>query len=379
MLIFCCDAHADNGAVADAHERAQFVFAGMRQERERLSRSVYTAHGTRHCKDREGEYDVPLKVFCAFDESLKSFRFDREELFPVDRTPLPVPLQKNQTVPAPKVLRFGSTERAFQSSNIKLYRKADHCAYFRSGELSIQKLPPDREAPFLSNPFDVRAVGLFNRFSLDRGDAFNDLADRILSRLPDEAVDETQGIVRLVWRLPKDHRRVMWIDETKGFGIIRSEVQAKDGHDPTGWGAPLSVNSVTWKRMSEVWVPDTFAFECRTAYGRGPVNEGINVCRYTYAFDWQQVNGPVSNAYFTVEDFQAPRNTLIINSLGPNPIAEKLVGVTDFTPTELDPAPIPVEDLPPTRWRLWLIVVNAVVVCALAVAVWRRHRPAPVA
>jgi hypothetical protein len=81
------------GANADElSDRQSYVFAGIHHERQKLTSGVFVGKGTRYVSGRDGQYQVPVKVFSAFDLAKDEFRFDRDELLRVSTVPV-VPLQ----------------------------------------------------------------------------------------------------------------------------------------------------------------------------------------------------------------------------------------------------------------------------------------------
>lgn len=340
-------------------DRQSYVFAGIHHERQKLSSGVFVGKGTRYLSGRDGEYEVPVKVFCAFDFTETLFRFDRDELWTVSTVPK-IPLKPGQTVAQPNVtLEFPDRSRQFLHTIVRSYKTSEYVGVFRVGELAMSKVPVERWPAPSCNPFDIRTVGLHNAFSINTDKDLEAMLGPYSSQPASEIVDEGNGILRLDWSLPYNHRRRLWVDQKRGFGITRLEVQRKVRE---AWLAPSVVNTVTWEQVSDIWVPSSFVFEHRQA---AKADGFVPILRYQYDFEWQVVNGAVPPKYFTPAGMDLPKGTIVRNTLGPKTIIEEVVGYPDEPVVTLGEEGEP-RDAAPSPLRVGLIVSNVALIVLIA-------------
>jgi len=271
------------------------LLAGFKNNQEQLRTGVYRATG-RLLDDSPAERVIvrrELEVFCAFDNPEDMFRFDWREL-------------KQDSDKTIRPLFDGRYARARDRS---LHHYEGH------RDLSVEA----RGSPPRIMTFDIRALGLCYLSDFEKGTSLAKILDLYRAQTPDEVSGEGKGIFRVRWRLARDHRRTLWIDENCGFSTTRFEVVDGVRNDPLKeWDDPAIVSDTTWVKISDVWVVRTFSISQRLQSGR--------VTRYDLAFEWESVNEPVNESHFTVNGMSLPTGTYVLDSRLGKPIITAVVG-----------------------------------------------------
>ncbi|NQT15429.1 MAG: hypothetical protein HQ582_21915 [Planctomycetes bacterium] len=178
---------------------------------------------------------------------------------------------------------------------------------------------------------DVRCLGLYSWIHFSKGTDFETVYGPFAQSSPYEISDEGSGLYRVVWEF-KTLRATLWIDESKDCSPVRYWIQGKSATAGQIWDEdPRLTNDVTYEKVAGVWVPSTFRFRCRQdKVERGPdqrpKKRSHNATTYLLAFDWQSVNTPVDDKYFSHEDFQLRQGTFILEHRAGEPVILEEVG-----------------------------------------------------
>jgi hypothetical protein len=332
VVCVLCQAVAYHGVVAAEGKdglgvQYHFLVGGLGHERERLRNGVFRAHGVKTLKAEPsaGTVTGDVYVFGAFDVSKGQWRFDRSE--PEWGSPIATgSVPRSQKVPS-------MTTRYCRNSEFS----AHYNSKFRRVELHTPETIGPGSMPGTNRFFDVRCLGLYHWGRFLRGDRFEEVQESFFERLPVECEDEGEGRYRLCW-MREVSRQTLWIDERRGFAPVRLVIQHKfrDLGD-TDWREPYYVSEVAWKRLSDVWVPEAFRVVNKEELSGPGASKGDSTPKhrttsYTLAFDWESVNGSVSDAYFRYDGFESPEGTYVTDFRSGEPV---MIGVVGRTSTSL--------------------------------------------
>jgi hypothetical protein len=233
-------------------------------------------------------------------------------------------------------------------------------AITRPGELFVY--PPDT-GNFRGRPFDVRALGLYYWAAFHENVPFEQIHDILSKHKPREIERDPEGRWRIVWEFTRPARSqdTVWIDEVRGFTVVRSETRFPLSNvDPVVWGEPTFTNVVTWALEDEIWVPKTFKIENRVERA---------VRSYDLAFEWESVNKPVPDRWFSVDGLDISERTEVYDmTTGQRILREILNDSPKFATFYPGPAKQP--------RLLWIVMFNAALT-AIAITVfcvWRVRR-----
>jgi hypothetical protein len=231
---------------------------------------------------------------------------------------------------------------------------------------------PDQEDAwsFIGLPFDVRALGLCYWRGFETYDKFEDLVDRATKMTPREVRREPDG----KWRITLERRKpvlmqdVLWIDESRGFTIARSETRVGNSVDNSILWDDAYVSEVSWTDRKGIWVPKTLKLQ----------ETGDIVARsYALSFEWESVNDPVSDELFTKEGLAGKDRNMIIDMTTGKRVVTSVLNDKPQYRTFYDPK---LHVMPENTSSRWILTIGSVVVSvALTVAVIliaRRRRAA---
>lgn len=271
----------------------EYVMLGMKDNRERLKTGVFRATGLYSvvASGRE-ELRGPVEIFSAFDRSKQRIRFDRS----VPIRPLP-----RQLAARPEAAPNGSTKKdepakppafSIQKTQVILSPKE---VLVTAGDRGSMRVHPPEFRKFPGMPFDVRALGLNSLRGFEKdGTTFEERYEALTKNKPCEIERQNERRWKIVWEFvePTRFRSTYWIDEASGFTVIKSETRLpRSNVEPVAWGNPEYVSDVTWERRDDVWVPKSFKIQ----------DPGARQLRtYDLAFEWESVNKPIADNYFTI-------------------------------------------------------------------------------
>jgi len=279
-------------------ERFHFIIDGMKSEREKIVSGVVRGKGertlTREINGKSVTDIGPVEYFLAFDFLEENMRVDRKELgFLVD----------------------GGYE-PWLGQYIEKKDSMEYCSYSPEEPLArviLVARPKEGDYEFRNkrfcHPLDIRNIGLFDLWRFTHGNAasFDARMDRLKNRIPEILVEEENGVVRYEYhqRVEGELRRsVLWLDTKNGYTRIRSlSIWEFDSDEFQPW--ILEDIRVSWKKNAGVWVPIDIVFEKNL-----PVTEKE---KFVMTFDWENVNKPVDEEYFTYCDFEVSEHTPVVS------------------------------------------------------------------
>jgi len=286
--------YAGTAATSDpaAEQRFQHLLAGYRKQQNRLLTGVFRAQGVKAVEDEQSPqrtYQGPVHIFGAFDYKNGKGRFDWEEV------------------------------GALSTKYCKTARYSAH--YIIKPPLhptKVELLPPEaRHGTGLDRCrfFDVRALGLGDYNAFRSGTSLEEVCRGYLKDSPVDSSDEGSGVVKLAWMLTESQRRSVWFAEDKGYQPVKNVREENNLDMGEEWMIPLHESAAIRKQVNGVWVPTEFHLVYRKIVGRSPNPVPANykpkyaTVTYTLSFDWEAVNAPVPEKYFTYEDFHCPKGT----------------------------------------------------------------------
>ena len=162
-------------------------------------------------------------------------------------------------------------------------------------------------------PFDIRAVS-FIRSSFDwwKPTPLEQYKEEVPSEFT-EYEDEGNGLHRFLHTHvePPGGQKLsvrvsIWIDENRGYSIIRTRHESIIPETPdTPWKL-MSESLTTWDERDGTWLPVSHAFKESVN-----VNQGEPCLSVKMGFDWESVNKPVPEKYFSFCDFGLDRRSPI--------------------------------------------------------------------
>ena len=334
-------------------ETATIQLQGMKEARSRLSTGVFRAHGLESESGSDhGDFSAEVEIFCAFDFVEGMFRFDRS------RPTKPSSMAKRQYPDAPDRKQERTTE---ELRIVKYIEKPEHCILWsnRTPQMVFRKTLEDRPVAFV-RPFDVRSLGTILIVDVANFLRLEEICTYLFEQELIEATMEESGLYRLVWEFGPSGSlvRTIWLNPTEGYTPVRLELRSKPGE--------LKQRSeVTWVEIGATWVPDTFMIEQR--------KPDDTLKRIELAFDWESVNGQISQELFTEAGLDLPpKKTQIISKELGKPVVLGRVG---------DRAVQPLPESEPTaesRWSMFLAytAIMLAIVCVVSIGIWRQRAKA---
>lgn len=218
----------------------------------------------------------------------------------------------------------------------------------------IAKSEPNKLPHRRVSYFDLRHIGLVSAPQLFSDKYFGVDLERLVQMLSKQDVQQIQELEEgkyLVTSYVKQLalERSMVIDSKHGFTISQLILRYIPGVSP-----PTVIHKcdIEWKEKNQVWVPTYLSDTGRS----GTKNE--------IALDWIQVNEPVPEKMFSIDDFKVPGYVMIIDKRVEPPLIEKIVRVE-----------VPTEELTSenTLAHQWFFLLNVVIVIVLIVLVAVRY------
>ena len=293
----------------DKAKRFLFLVEGMKFEREKIVSGVVRGKGERsRTRDLDGKSHVwetdlnlvtstaPVEYLIAFDFAENKMRVDRKE--PNFDDTGGYEHQLGQYIETQDSIVYDS----------HVLNKPYTCVIFvaqpKEGDY-------DWRGKRYCSPLDIRNIGSLDlwRFTHGGGPSFSDRM-ATYTRIPEVLVEEENGIVRYEYhnRDEKDgelNRRVTWIDTQNGFTFMRHlDITEFDWQPDHPW--ICQDTHASWEKKAGVWVPVDIVFE-----NKANMKEER---KFVMTFDWESVNKPVDDEYFSYCDFEV--------SSGQTPVAK---------------------------------------------------------
>lgn len=331
-----------------------FLLAGLRDNNDRIRSGVVRVQGRKLDDDpKGGRLEGEIRLFIAFDQEHGLFRFDRTEPGRAEPRPGDPPTPPG-TAPS----------RSFGG---KFARTPEGTIYRLDGDASINMGTLQKDPPAVVSPFDPRAIGLYYYSDFERNVPLDtvikswDRGDAI------EVVREADGLYRLrrVDEGPISSRTTIWLDTERGYTPIRLETNdKKTGSDD--WSDAITLSQTTYQKLGNVWVPKTYHIDDRQFHPR--------LLAYDLVFEWESVNEPVDPKLFTVEGFDAPKGTYVVDRRIGRPIAVGVVGEPRAEPPVFAVRHPEGERSTFRRSRTWVAFILVQVLLLLGYLIWARTR-----
>lgn len=273
----------------------EYLMRGMREERMRLTIGEFSAYGLyREVDPTHGNYEGKLELYCAFDFPKKLIRFDRS---------MPSPIAAKE-INGKRVANNPSVGQiAYRKTKIVIGPKEILSSQENSKALIV--LNSSQVEMVQGKPFDVRSLALFHWGDLERFISFEELQKVLADHKPKSLVRDQEGLWRIVWEM-FGVERTLWVDEVNGFTPVRSETRIRIKNGKTvEWGPPRYISVVTWNRQEDVWVPTSFRLN--------NVPSTDNHMSFDVAFQWQTINGQLSDRLFDREGITGKERTLVVD------------------------------------------------------------------
>ena len=306
---------ANDKVAEDRNDRVERWLAfvdNMKYEREKIVSAIVRGKGERTLTSEfDGESITvtgPIEYFLAFDFAGGNMRVDRHELgFTRDGE---LERRLGQFVETRSSIEWCSSRPGQQWSEV-IFVARPKPAYHelrQSGHCS---------------PLDIRDLGHMGRHRFINGPVrsespwFSDRMERIKGRIPEVFVEEENGIIRYEYQNRMEEygiliRRVTWVDTKNGFTDIRHKSIYE--YDSQEFQPRIDYDTrVSWKQKEGVWVPVEIIFDATQHGGPKPTPE-----RLVMTFDWESLNEPVDDKYFSYRDFGLS-NQSVVTSL-PMPV-----------------------------------------------------------
>ena len=173
------------------------------------------------------------------------------------------------------------------------------------------------------------------------------IIDSLSQKLVTAVEHESDDVFLVTYRLDDGNLIVRkWFDSSKGFAPTRSEAILKEGEKPAQL---LEKSSVTYQRFGEylVYKSVILAYEPDTERERS----------ISYDFEWESVNEPVSDAFFTEDGLKVTGLVDVVDLRLGRPV---VVRTLNQRPVKIEKTPVvPRADY--TNVVLWNLLLLAVV------------------
>ena len=284
-------------ALDDAGEKRRFFFSGFESEREKVLSGIVRGTGERAYTYPDGEVIKGSNetLLIAFDYSKGLMRVDRK---------IPRRLPRSESRELQDTLhRFFIRMPEYDVCAVRRESKGPRAPIW----ITKPEWPLTQNAP--AYPFDIRAISFIrSSFYWSRP---TPLDQYLAERLPPEFTeyeDEGNGLHRFTYTRiePPDARDLsqqvtIWIDKNRGYSIVKTRYEFIVPKTPDEPWKVMCESQTTWDDIGEIWVPVSHAFKENVN-----VNEGKPCLSVKMGFDWESVNEPVPEKYFSLCDFGFP-------------------------------------------------------------------------
>lgn len=358
------------GLTAPKQRQLDFILSGFEHSRQKLRSGIYRASGRKR-DGIEGDARFPayagdIEIYSAFDYDRNLFRFERNEpsLF--------------EDAPDQPIRHVALQTKYIRTPELSLHRET---GWIERGPSTLAIKAADAKPSDYVFPIDVRNLGAASWYHIRNRTPFDEVSTALRRRRVTEIVEERDGLFRVtqVYNDSGIPKCVYWFDTRQGFSPIRFEFREVDGQG--AWlEKPSTLMQVDWTQINDVWVPKTFSIVDQQGGARRL--EGYNL-----RFEWESVNGPVSEDLFTRESLELPRGTAIIDRRLGKPVVIERVGTEARVGGDGLAGALPgLSNVPDAknggnssvRYRTWLILANIAIFAGIAacmVVMRIRRRP----
>jgi hypothetical protein len=345
-----------------AQDNRDFILQGVLHRIEKLKSAEFRATGTKTVEgmDTDSQPQGEIKIHGAFDG--ENFRFDYgEPAMVVGVTALTDRIRSGEQISPEEAERIAF--EATQASNLPqdavatfvetyFIKTPEKVAYWFNGNPTVFVTAPNAEIPSSIRRFDINALGLYGILEFNQGLSARTLVDSYLANPNSKVIEIENGIRRLEFKFTDPIMIATWtidVDTIHGFTTIGTKL--------TEYNRQLQVESVpqfsrvTWKNISEVWVPESALIATGT-------DESKTIL--SLDFEFNKINEPIDPSVFSHESFPAPAYAAVVDDSGGKPLIvrepfQKSQGVTTDS----------------TRISRWLIFACIGVFASLVYVVYR--------
>jgi hypothetical protein len=336
----------------------EYVMLGLKEHRERLKSGVFRAYGLySDLSKRAGDLRGNVEMFYAFDFPRQRIRFDRTVPSRPHERPWATPPLDRPKGPRRATAPAKSANTWMEKTQV-VFTSQQVIAAPRGRQLQLY-LPESRQIPD-SKPFDVRALGLYYWGGFEGALSFEEEYNAAAKNKPREIERDPEGRWKIVWESIQPARSLstIWVDEARGFTIVRMEARfPRKNVNPVAWDEPMFTNEVTWVSQGDVWVPRTFKITDR---------DENRLRSYDLALEWESVNQPVPEKYFTIEGLDDQTRRAVWDMKTGTPILVNVLNDPNYP------------GFFRSKWKmprlLWVVLGNVGLLAVLAVALYLRWR-----
>lgn len=296
----------------DSVPTAEFVFAGIKDSKERLRTYAFRGIGTVIDEDtRYGRLEGKVEVAAAFDYSKELFRFDRTEAVRVSPS--------GGDVINPKDWVVGYETAKF----VKTAKRTIN--WYVSARPDVIVGPATARPDTRVKPFDIRIIGFCTYGNVMRNTSLEEHMAYLESVKNATVSREADGTLKVKWSSP-GATEVVIVDEKNGYLPLRAEVRlTRPGVDQLS-----EVTEAQWKKVNGVWVPKQIGY---SSYGGGRKD---HVKSYDLKLEWDHVNKPVPEEIFTVQGLHVSPGLTILSTETGKSVTLGKTGDKDYEPASIN-------------------------------------------
>jgi hypothetical protein len=281
-------------AVSDQdRDEAELIFRRAKSSLESITSGKFRAVGKSGWAEKSGDPIVSndSELFCVFDFARNQLRFDREQMI-LNSDEQAAAKDERQLVIGRQVI---SNDRRLDWNS------------FVPNEIRVTR--SETKIGSVAQPFDIRTLGSAGIISLSKNislaDTFAKMAEQQIV-----SVERTSNGLRVIeWKLSSEQAapiqfiasKRVWFDDAQGGCPVRFEVLQTD----SGKDIVHEKSRIVWKKVSDVWVPS------KSMVGYGPRGGETELAEYAY--QWESVNEPVSDEFFTAKGMKPAGRVKVID------------------------------------------------------------------
>ena len=324
-------------------DEGEFIFRRAKNSLESIISGQFRAVGRVGCAEEPGAPFVgnDSELFCVFDFAKGQMRFDRRET---------AQTSNDESID-------GSSRETFEGRHVISQERV--LDWNSSVPNEIRVTARGSTIGSVANPFDVRTLGCVGIISINKNTSLSEV-------LANAAVQQIVGVTRtsdglrvIEWTILNGAiSKRIWFDDSHGGCPVRLEaLQPRPDTDILHeW------SEINWKALSGVWVPVS------AVMGYGPRGSESQLAEY--AFEWDFVNEPVFDEFFTAEGLKTAGPVWVIDRRLEVPIVLEVLNSQKPSFESMQNST--------SRWssRTWLIVIGiqGVLIAIVIIVVMRDRR-----
>lgn len=333
-----------DGVSTQQRQLANTTVTAMIANKEQLISGRYRAAGRKTIKHEIlGEQVGDIKLFCAFDLSSTTMRFERTGHMlsqTIDDVDLPTggwafEEETGRIIITPTQIIDWNTD-AFQQVAVR---------------------PFDPKYRGYAQPFDPRIIGVTTNSAYVRNTSWDKALNPFRSGLVSDCHNDGDRI-RIDWSYAKGVKKTYWFDRKNGYMPLRFEMTYQDS---SGQDRLWHTSVQTWTHQNDVFVPETLSVQSMELTELEQLPEQIDL-----AFEWESINEGIDDNLLAAEGLTTRAAAVVDTRLG-TPV------ITDWVNRSIDSVePSKLKNGPGFRWML---IVNLVLFFTVVlIAFFRRRR-----